>query len=280
MSEERKRERFAMVTDNDEPRSSSASRARNRTVLLTPETVGQVRAQMTDEGSDPLNDLLPPVNSWEGEERETTPPAGFTRGSGGFERPAVEEVAAEDTRPQFEARGRGPAAARASGTFGFRPGAAYPTPGGPSRKAPTGSERRPAPVVAEEERSFRPVKAKPKSRIVGFLISFEADQNGEVFEIRQGRYILTSRPIEHGDYILVDDETISPMHAVVRATADGKVQILDQLSEHGTGVLRSGTEAEEEVMGSTVVVQHGDVLRFGKRKFVVCLIPTVVTETA
>ena len=108
---------------------------------------------------------------------------------------------------------------------------------------------------------------------MGFLITFDADQNGDVFEIRSGRWLLTSRPTDHGDYILVQDESISPLHAIIRASAEGKIQVLDQLSEFGTAVIRKGSDTEEDTTGTMVNVEHGDIVRFGKRKFVVCVVP-------
>ena len=113
----------------------------------------------------------------------------------------------------------------------------------------------------------------PKTKIVGFLISFDADQNGDVYEIRSGRWLLTSRPTDHGDYILIQDESISPLHAIIRATGEGRIQVLDQLSEFGTAVVRKGSEDEEDSTGTMVNVDHGDTVRFGKRKFTVCLVP-------
>ena len=65
------------------------------------------------------------------------------------------------------------------------------------------------------------------------------------------------------------------LHAIIRATKEGKVEVLDQLSEYGTGITRMGQPAEIEVAGSRMQIQHGDVLRFGERRFVVCLIPAV-----
>ena len=48
-------------------RAAAASRARNRTVLLTPETIGQVRDALTggpaeDPAGDQVSELLPPLN--------------------------------------------------------------------------------------------------------------------------------------------------------------------------------------------------------------------------
>jgi hypothetical protein len=111
------------------------------------------------------------------------------------------------------------------------------------------------------------------SKLVGFLISYDRVDAGEMFEIRSGRFLITSRPTDNGDYLLVDDETISPLHAIVRATKDGSIQVLDQLSEFGTGVTRGGDGEEEEVSGGLATILHGDVVRFGKRSFVVVAIP-------
>lgn len=116
-------------------------------------------------------------------------------------------------------------------------------------------------------------KAAPTTKIVGFLISYDENEFGEVFEIRAGRKLITSRPTDHGEYLLIDDPTVSPLHAILRATKEGKVQVLDQLSEYGTGVIRSGEEDEEiEVSGGLEEVFDGDVIRFGEREFHVCMV--------
>lgn len=117
--------------------------------------------------------------------------------------------------------------------------------------------------------------AVPTSKVVGFLISFDKNKFGDVFEIRAGRWLITSRPTDHGEFILIDDETISPLHAIVRATKEGRIQVLDQLSEFGTGVIRYNESTEQEVSGTMVNVDHGDVLRLGDRRFVVVTIPVV-----
>jgi len=122
------------------------------------------------------------------------------------------------------------------------------------------------------------VKA-PSSKIVGFLISFDKVEFGEVYEIRSGRFMLSSRSAGQDDYIIIQDESISALHAIIRATDDGKIQILDQLSEFGTGVIPVGKTAEDNVSGSMVSVKHGDTVRFGKRTFLVCTVPPVGKAT-
>ena len=110
--------------------------------------------------------------------------------------------------------------------------------------------------------------------------SYDSNKLGEVFELHAGRWLLTSRPTGQEDYILVADNSISALHAIIRATEDGKIQILDQLSEFGTGVTPSDKSKEEDVAGSMVTVSHGDMVRFGKRHFVVCLIPNLKAPKA
>jgi len=117
--------------------------------------------------------------------------------------------------------------------------------------------------------------AAPKSRIIAFLISFDKNRHGEIFELRVGRWIISSRPIEHGEHILIDDETISPLHGILRITEEGKIQVLDQLSEFGTGVTPFGSTDETEVVGAMIAISHGDVIRFGKRRFMTCVVPTI-----
>lgn len=261
MSEERKDRELPRFGAEGESRGNLASRARNRTVLLTPDAVGQVRASMTEEAvQDPMNELLPPM-SWE---QPAPTPAEEERFVGVGR-------AAEDIRSVQPER-------RSTGKFTSPVGPAAP-------KAPLMAQTqvmatpesrgfgRPAEVPRPESRPVA-VVAKPKSKIVGFLVSFDEDSNGEVFEIRAGRWLVTSKPTDHGDFILINDETISPLHAIIRATAEGKVQVLDQLSEYGTGLFKSGSEEEEEIAGTMAAVNHGDRIRFGKRHFTICMVPT------
>ncbi|MCB0358610.1 MAG: FHA domain-containing protein, partial [Bdellovibrionales bacterium] len=204
---------------------------------------------------DPLADLLPPM-SGEHMRSEPRPSEALAESTGGFFR---QEEDAEERDPTGRMR-------RANQTRAqmLEPAEGAGMSGGAA--APRVSVRVPgatSPVVS----------SSPRSRVVGFLISYDADENGEVFELRAGRWLLTSRPTDHGDYILVDDESISPLHAIIRATKEGVIQVLDQLSEFGSAVTKAGSSDEEEITGSMVKVAHGDCIRFGERRFIVCLIP-------
>ena len=264
-----------------------AARARNRTVMLTPEMTGQVRAILRDDRkeqpkADPLSEILPPIRWEKGESREIKEEQPELSGrdlsaSGGAEealtpgvrrpaRPTEElnrEAAAEllqrhspPSRQRFMVN-QNVAAQAASVVRDNRPA-----------DDDMGKTVEPQPVSVPEVAASR-----RKSKIVGFLVSFDNDPNGEVFEIHSGRWLLTSHQTAHGDYILINDESISPLHAIIRASSDGRVEVLDQLSEYGTAVLRKGAEEEEQISGVVITIEHGDVLRFGKRHFVVCVVP-------
>ncbi len=116
---------------------------------------------------------------------------------------------------------------------------------------------------------------KGKTKIIGFLISYNQDENGEVFHIRKGRKLITSRPTEHGEYMLIDHPSVSPLHAIIRTTKDNKIQIMDQLSEHGTTIIKLGSNEEIEVAGGLETVENGDTLRIGEISFFVFLLPNL-----
>lgn len=270
----------------DRTRSQAASRARNRTVMLTPEMTGQVRAllyqnQQEEDVSAPVvgrrdavNELLPPMDwsrpehaatSSREEEVEEAEPlvhepmrAHLSRPerSGTTDRIAREAVleSAEPPRPAGQPTG-----------FSVNPAASSRRVGSASmvRRALGGVPHVP-PVV--------------NAKVVGFLVSYDKSEFGEVHMIRSGRWLLTSRPTDHGEYILIEDDTVSPLHAIVRATKEGKIQVLDQLSEYGTGVTKAGATEEQEVAGTMVTVEHGDILRLGERRFVLCTVPQGIAE--
>ena len=328
MSEEKRKETPIRPKTGEEAGRSdvASSRARNRTVLLTPEVAGQVRALLAkEEGKEPsdaVNDLISP--GWDN-------PQGMSqvteRPTSSWSTDAIPSERGRMRTPTYHGphhptdpqqwRGRGlDNTPQRSGTidpYGKRaptmdqalstPGnfnAVNPMPQGVVQRNPIagGPISNPGyPVSAPAPQNFPPQESQPAvvrerargttgtfqltapSKLVGFLIAYDNNVNGEVVELRIGRWLLTSRPSEHGDHILVSDESISPLHAIIRVSKEGKVQVLDQLSEFGTGIVSVQGTSEEEVTGSMVVLHHGDIVRFGKRRFVVCLIPERVDLT-
>jgi hypothetical protein len=133
--------------------------------------------------------------------------------------------------------------------------------------------------IIEEQEDMAPVhssnedivwqKATP---LVGFLISLNEENYGRYYELHAGRLVITSEPVAGGSYLLLKNETVSPMHAVLRIAMNGSLQILDQLSENGTKILRYDNGQELELSGDKAALNHGDVIQLGDCVFSVCLI--------
>jgi hypothetical protein len=219
----------------ERPAQSSAPRARNRTVMLTPEITGQVRARLAQD----IGESGIAAPSGGGNDRASASDAGFVPVS-------------SRSRAGFEGD------SRKSSSSGFT---APPAPSRQGPAAPAGHVQHNPGVVWQK-----------KTPVIGFLVSFDADTNGDVYELRTGRVIVTSEPSGTGNFFIVNDDTVSPMHAILRIAASGEVQVLDQLSEFGTKIKRFGSDEEIELSGEKGTLEHGDIVRFGKRNFNVCII--------
>jgi FHA domain len=121
-------------------------------------------------------------------------------------------------------------------------------------------------------------KVAPRSRIVGFLVSYDNEENGEITELRVGRWVVTSQYSVQENILCIEDPSVSSMHAIIKVSANGEVQVIDQLSEKGSGILRTQTGQELDASEAPVKAQHGDLLRFGNRYFVYCSIPKIQIE--
>jgi hypothetical protein len=255
--------------------TDSTTRARNRTVMLTPEITGQVRkmlAQELGQSDSPTVSsganrppLIPALESVGTGSHYTS--SGFIGGAGSglsgsgsshapqsggghhssFERSSSERSSSERLGHSEHASGySNPQAV----VFGVGDRSAHPVSG-----------------------SYRaPVAAAPQTPIIGFLVSYDEDENGEVFELRSGRWIISSEQSAPGNFLVINHASVSPMHAIVRVSSGGEVQVLDQLSEHGTAIRRAHSDQEEVLTGAMSSLGHGDVVRFGQRNFHVCVI--------
>jgi hypothetical protein len=313
---------------DDSRGGTAASRARNKTVMLSPEMTGQVRAMLQDdtprperkrveddwgtrESTTPRNpmdslfsgpDRFEPSDRLDLAERFSSPERADNRSTSVLDADVLglgyEASEASNDRPVFDPlTSLVSAAPPMSGRMRAEPvieedhfePEPVPAPAveqpasagfGASRAASPAPAAKPAPaprkaVAAQPDGWHAVVSLGQPGRLVGLLVSYDRRDQGEIFEIRSGRFLITSRPTDNGDYLLIDDDTVSPLHAIVRATEEGKIQVLDQLSEFGTGLQRTGATEEEEVAGGLATVAHGDTLRFGKRFFVVVTIPKV-----
>lgn len=242
----------------------NAPRARNRTVMLTPEMTGQVRARLAQDpnagqgflSGGPQETRNRGLTGFGGDrggfepfQNASSGPGGLggsPTGSGAFARPQEQQY----TQPQYAPP---PAQTIQSGV-------------------PTANWGLPAPEPEPSARADEGVYYSKRSRVVGFLVSYDRDEDGRVFELRTGRLIVTSDPSVSGNLLYVNDETVSPMHAVLRISSSGEIQLLDQLSEYGTKITRFGSDEVEELSGDKGTLEHGDVVMFGERKFYVCLL--------
>ncbi len=222
---------------SEESEGGLASRARNRTVMLTPEITGEVRARIArDLTTDPES---PADSSDSGFALGSSYSPSTEQASSGFDAPPAPAVGPAPTQP-----------------------AAIPTP------PPA------APVIHASVAGEQVIWTK-RSPVVGFLVSYDKDKYGSVFELRAGRLIVSSEAAGSGNCLLVQDDTVSPMHAIMRISPGGSIQVLDQLSEFGTRIKRLASGIEEELSGEKSILVHGDTIMFGERTFHLC---TVVRE--
>ena len=205
---------------------ATTTRARNRTVMLTPDITGEVRARLA-------------------KEMEPSAPSG----SGGFSAPSSGGYATPGASREAEHT-------RSSG---------FTVPAGVPSAAPV-------PTTGAHGMNLTGVVWRKKSPIVGFLVSYDKDQNGEVFDLRSGRLIVTCEPAANSDYLLIQEGGVSPLHAIIRISATGELQVLDQLSEHGTRVTKFGADSTDELSGDKAALEHGDTIQFGERTFHVCIV--------
>ena len=225
----------------------TATRARNRTVMLTPDVTGEVRARIA---GDFQQQMQQPFSTPAAEHRTSMPTASSPRPSVGMSGGMAERVGLPGGFHQPSPQ----------------PQAAYVTPVAPS------------PAPARHENSG--VIWTKESPLVGFLVSFDENKCGEVFDLRTGRLIVTSEAAATGNFLIIKNESVSPMHAILRVGKGGEIQVLDQLSEHGTKISRFGSSELEELSGEKTTVEHGDIVWFGERKFHVCVIAGATGDEA
>lgn len=270
---DKKKER---VKDEDRPESGKGSRARNRTVMLTPDITGEVRARLAQdmkltEGfqntSEEEDAFYSPVTSRA--ESESSSDSFIPITPSRDENPAREEL--KPTQPRFQhhreiltesmvSKPQVNSSDMLEGALGIRQDEMPP------------ATRAPIPSQSAAYRIRQGIIWSKLSRVMGFLVAYDADDNGEFFELRQGRLIITSEPPATGNFLVLDDKSVSPMHAIVRLADFGELQILDQLSEQGTRIIRGDSGEEEILSGEKGTAYHGDTIIFGKKKFSVCLI--------
>ncbi len=229
----------------DETTSDAANRARNRTVMLTPEVTGQVRALLNQ---DRQSDIF-------GKESQ----------KGGDSFSPVNNISSAMTGLITRDGSKEPQPSR-----GGSSGTGNPSPVEARSAAATGSPINQSVVQAARNNTVGVVTEK-LTPIVGFLVSYDSNPAGEVLELRSGRWIVSSERTSDGNFLIVKDASVSPLHAILKISEVGAIQVLDQLSENGTSICHIEGE-EEKLSGSMGSIENGDKITFGKRCFHVCLV--------
>lgn len=128
------------------------------------------------------------------------------------------------------------------------------------------------PMLTEAEPRAEEIYWKACTQLVGFLVSFDYESTGSYLELRTGRLLVSAQPDPASNCLVLNHESVSPSHAVLRVATGGAIQVLDQLSESGTRIRKFDTGEEILLSGDKMVLNHGDVVSFGDRNFHVCLI--------
>lgn len=119
------------------------------------------------------------------------------------------------------------------------------------------------------------VESKRISKLVGFLVTYQRDRLGEYIELREGRLLVSSTGGASDNCLVINDPSVSPMHAIMRISSDGTILILDQLSEHGTRIKRRASGKEETLLGDKSTLEHEDLVTFGECAYHVCILKGV-----
>lgn len=287
-------------------REDSANRAKNHTVILDSSVTGGVRARLGKEASGHRVGGLEPSaepgdSQWEAPRVSSDlgvrkAPVAFAADSvdspnqresrvevvAAAEQPVEERIPGFSTQSDVEGEN---APGNGEGEFwdplGLLARQGDPVPDQPDIYEPAAFTPDPVPEfvhVAEEpmltEADVRAEEVYWKSctPLVGFLVSFDYDPSGSYLELRAGRLIVSAQPDPGSNCLVLNHESVSPSHAVMRVAAGGAIQVLDQLSESGTRIRKADSGEEILLSGEKAVLSHGDVVSFGDRNFHVCLV--------
>jgi hypothetical protein len=116
------------------------------------------------------------------------------------------------------------------------------------------------------------VEWRIKSKLVGFLVSYESDPMGRYIELREGRLLVTKDVKSNDSYLLIEHESVSPLHATMKISDDGSILVLDQLSERGTKIKRVDGSSDEVLNGDKGNLFHGDIVVFGDCEYHLALV--------
>lgn len=228
---------------NDLEDLSSGTRAKNKTMILSPEATSNFREQLLKETRQELGDQpegFLPDSDFERTRKISTKP-GIKKLS-----EVVGESSVESPRPQREF---------------------YASPELTKQKAKTDFKE-------ETDRTGDHIVFKSKSsgkKLCGFLVCYFFNPEGEFWPIYESRIIVSKDVVrQETPTLIINHESVDSFHAILKVS-QGKVYVLDQLSESGTTIIKNSGE-ELYLSGDKGEVVHGESIRFGQVEFKVCLL--------
>jgi hypothetical protein len=129
------------------------------------------------------------------------------------------------------------------------------------------SRRGPGPKALPSEPSSSTASLRVTSKaVVAALISYDRDPLGEIISLNSGWLLITSEPSEAGKFLQIEDETISPSHAILSISERGEISVMDRFSTYGTKIV-SADGATKHVGDRMEKLIPGDRVFFGNRSF-------------
>lgn len=98
---------------------------------------------------------------------------------------------------------------------------------------------------------------KKSNKLLGWFVSYQNNNHGTYYEIREGRAFFGGGTIQGERLISLNSKQFQTVHAVLQASPAAGVMIQDVFSTSGTFVSRGGSSDEQPVTSPTEL-GHGD----------------------
>ena len=112
---------------------------------------------------------------------------------------------------------------------------------------------------------------KEQTPLIGFLITFNNNPNGDFYELREGKLVITSQMNKNMNSLVINDESIAVMHTVMKITSN-KIALLDPFGENVTTLKHFNSDEVIELSEESEIIKDKDIVTFGNVTFKVCLI--------
>lgn len=140
----------------------------------------------------------------------------------------------------------------------------------PSQRVPPKAESTEAIKFAAKPKAV--AVPKKRGRLFGWLVDYR-NSDGEAIEIREGKFFVTRSSLKELDLVL-DEESISTPHAVVRASVESGLEVQDLMSDKGV-FFKTKSDSDFEKKEERFAIKHGDWVKFGDVEYLVALIADV-----